>query len=236
MDMLLSNIQIEDLRAHSKNQFRRIMSLIPRPSSDIEAPNHLITMLYRKGIMDDENLKSEVNDMNSQSIELSLNFLRMIVIPDLLYDIQNFSMDAIKALPGSAPAEPKAQPVAAPPPAPTKSLLKAEVILNEPEFVLVHNSQRADSKVLVLKTSMNISYSKQVHGESFMDDSTIHISKFQAYVSHLNEQSIYRRTMIRPLDMFLTYTNTPDTMDVNIKLHSMAMLFTYEVCFIRYVG
>src|SRR5689334_20605935 len=85
MDFALRNIGIEDRRTYSKNKFRHIMSLVPRDkvvhdenneddlndsasaSDKIEPPNYLITMLYRKGVIDADADSSHTDNNNNNN-------------------------------------------------------------------------------------------------------------------------------------------------------------------------
>eukprot|EP01117_Protostelium_nocturnum_P004842 TRINITY_DN1754_c1_g1_i2.p1 TRINITY_DN1754_c1_g1~~TRINITY_DN1754_c1_g1_i2.p1 ORF type:complete len:3345 (-),score=1219.39 TRINITY_DN1754_c1_g1_i2:51-8879(-) len=170
----MHNMTLIDTRTDSSNQFR---SIISAALDENGGENHqdLLSLRYDK------------SPMNDQHVVIHLNQPCVVVIPDILFSIQKFFMDALaKSNPSSLPSnlqiteegekkelkdekkdekmedkreETEKQLEEVNPP---ESMIQAAIYINNVQLVLLHKPKKLDTQAIVLKTSLSVHYSANV--------------------------------------------------------------------------
>ncbi|PRP88859.1 hypothetical protein PROFUN_00327 [Planoprotostelium fungivorum] len=223
-------MSLTDKRMESRNEFRNIIDC-----GSISSSKHLMTVDYSKSSLGD------------QRIQLEVNSPAVYVVPDTLFAILNFFLTPLAKVNLSQPKpkpveviEEKEKENVVP-----DSTLIADVKLNHLELVLPHKPRKANTRAMVLKTSVFVRYLANVDeassvmsegGDEFnvaissepIESAEINVRNFQAFVFYPGLNNDENSSILRPLDIAMVYSNQPSVMRVNVKVKPVSLVVTYQ--------
>jgi len=236
----MHRMTLSDTRIDCHNQFRGLVD-----SSTLANTRHLMSLRYEK------------SNTGDQNVRLDLNSPTVYVVPDALFGIQEFFMNALAmaAPPPGTENKPVVEsktsnntasvqdPDKVPQP---EAMTFAVVNLNNIELVLLHKARKINTRAMVLKTSLSLTFSANVDelAEKKSDDgneeheltiseypcekAVINISTMQAFVCRPGLDNEDRSSILRPLNISLNYNNNPDVTRVNMNIEPTNLVLTYQ--------